>query len=95
MRCLIAILFLLTACASPSLEFREASKKSLVVEGDEITVFFTSNKAQAIRTNARSRKQQSDGVYRLVSAIKLATNCKVDPLSIEGDIVLITTSIEC
>lgn len=92
---LIVILLCLSACTSPSPEFRAANSKSVSIGGDEITVFVVPGKAQAIRTNYRNRKQRVDAVFRLVQAIETVTNCKVKRSSIKGDSVLITASLNC
>jgi hypothetical protein len=92
---LVVLLMFLTACASPSLEFRGAVSKSVIVSGDAITVFFKNDKAQAIRTNYRTKKQRDGAVFCLVEAIEVVTDCKVNQRSIKGDVVLITATIKC
>ena len=92
---LVPLFILLAACASPSLEFQGAASKSLTIGGDEITVFYLADKAQAIRTNYRKRKQQGEALVNLVRAIEVTTDCKVKQRSIKGDTVLITASLRC
>jgi len=86
---------LMTACASPSLEFRGATKTEITLSGDRITVFRKGDRVQAVRTNYRQKSQRKFGQERLVLAIEAATGCAVKPRSVKGDIVLVTARLDC
>ncbi len=92
---LLSICFALSACASPALEFKGGQKSTLSVDGDEITVFYTDNRAQAVRTNFRTKTQQKGATARLRFAIEKVTNCVVDTATIEGSVSIIAADIKC
>lgn len=91
----LPVLLLLFACASPSREFQAAASRSITLAGDEITVFYTQDRAQAVRTNRRNKSQRVGGMERLVIAMEMVTGCRVRPRSVRGDLVLITASLSC
>lgn len=88
-------LLLLIACASPSPEFSGAENHTLDIEGDRITVFYKATRAQAIRTNYRSKELRLDTITRLTQAIEKVTGCAVRPKSLKGDTVLVTATLKC
>lgn len=91
----IYIFLFLAACASPSQEFNGSQKSSLLVDGDEITVFYNANRAQAVRTNFRTKLQQKGALSRLKFAIETVTKCEVDQDSVEGSITIIAADLKC
>jgi len=90
----LALLFL-SACASPSLEFRGATQQAVTMGGDEITVFYTRERAQAIRTNWRNKLQRKNGISRMVQAIQTVTGCLPRLKTLQGDDVVVTVSLTC
>ncbi|NOX41120.1 MAG: hypothetical protein GXP05_11580 [Alphaproteobacteria bacterium] len=90
----LALLFL-SACASPSPEFRGAIQNTVTMGGDQITVFYTRERAQAIRTNWRNKSQRKDAISRLVKAIEITTRCQPRLKTLQGDEVVVTVSLTC
>jgi len=88
-------MIILSACASPSLEFRHAARTTLTLDGDNIVVFYTRERAQAIRTNWRNKSQRKNAISRLVLAINKTTGCTPLLKTLRGDDVLVTVSLRC
>jgi len=92
---LILFLILLSACASPSMEFAGTPAVTIRLEGDEIKVYHKGTRAQAIRINSRTKSQRSGAVDRLALAITLVTGCAVRDRGMKSDVVLLTASLKC
>jgi len=91
----VLLLILLTACQKQSLEFCGVAPVAIQLAGDKILVYQSGNRAQAVRTNARSKAQRKGAVERLIAAIEITTRCTVRQRGLKGDEVLITASLAC
>jgi hypothetical protein len=88
-RCLPLILFVLTACASPSPEFLGASAQAVVLDGREYRVFLRRDGAQArgqvIRMGLAGGADHRPIIAAMTAAAERVSGCAAVPGSVTGD----------
>ena len=81
----LAALLALTACASPSPQFMDATRSDVVVEGRSFAVFRDGNRAQVIRLGYASPQERPAIPDQMLRAVALATGCTPVASSFQGD----------
>lgn len=82
MRLIFALLFLLTACASPAPGFFGAKRHDITLDGIRFAVFHNGSEAEVIRLGYLTRKARAPVPELMVQAVEKTTGCRVIPNSL-------------
>lgn len=93
------LLLLLSACASPSPGYFDASRRDITLQGIRFAVFHTETSAQVIRLGYLTRRERDAVPGLMVEAAEKASGCKAIPSSlrtrIPGDTGEGRVSMDC
>lgn len=89
----LSVLFLLTACNTPSLGFYGVKPSVITVDGSTFDVRIKDLRAEAIRTNSQYAPRLGPIGERAAAAIAKVSGCKVSRYS--GDQAVIVASLNC
>jgi hypothetical protein len=92
---LLAVLFALAACDSPSPTLGAAQPTRLHMDGYDITVWRADDRVEAIRHGFARRADKGRLRATLVRAMKQATGCALRDNSVEGDIGVLRAKLDC
>lgn len=92
----LALTLALAACgASPALEFRNADRRDITVDGRQYTVFFTQNRVQVIRLGYARRGEHQAIRAAMLGLVEPVTGCALLAGTLQGDSGEMRGSIRC
>ena len=91
----VFLLFLATACSSPSPQYFGVDSRAQVISGVRFDVYQRDEKAQAIRLHGRLSSGRAGIRLAAILAIEAATGCTVIRPSVEGDTEVINALLTC
>ncbi|NOR62673.1 MAG: hypothetical protein GQ535_09305 [Rhodobacteraceae bacterium] len=89
------LLFVSTACSSPSPQYLGVDANEQVISGVRFDVYQLDAKAQAIRLQGRLDGGKASIRLAAIHAIEAATGCSVIRTSVEGDNEVIDALLTC
>ena len=95
----LAILLLLTACASPAPEMFGATRSQVTLQGIDFVVFHKDNRVEVVRMGYLTRAERAPVPGLMIRAAEQATGCRVRPSSVTtglpGDTGVARMRIDC
>jgi hypothetical protein len=94
MKALIPLLFL-AACASPAVEFMNATRTDTTVNGRNYTVFQKGERVEVIRLGYARRGEHQEIRATMIELIPVVTGCKLRENTLQGDSGEMRGSLDC
>jgi hypothetical protein len=94
MKALIPLLFL-AACASPAVEFMNATRTDTTVNGRNYTVFQKGERVEVIRLGYARRGEHQEIRATMIKLIPTVTGCKLRENTLQGDSGEMRGSLDC